>query len=89
MRFRLYDHRGIILAKPREFGGNLSVQSLATPYDRGPRGVDKHRGHGFLQQFTCRSCGYSQCFAENPAAIAIDDEHETQLIRGPEKQLYR
>lgn len=32
---------------------------------------------------------YSQFFAENPAAIPIDEEHETELIRGPAKQLYR
>jgi hypothetical protein len=84
----LCDHREIIKATPREFSRS-HVLRLATAYDRGWTGVDKNGGHGYLQQFCCRSCGYSQFFAESPHTIPIDDEHETSMIRGPEKQLYR
>ena len=84
----LCDHREIIKATPREFSRN-HVLRLATAYDRGWTGVDKDGGHGFLQMFVCRSCGYSQLFAERPESIPISAEHETSLIRGPEKRPYR
>jgi hypothetical protein len=82
------DHREIIKAVPREFTEN-QVLRLAVAHGRGYGGLAQELAYGFLALFVCRSCGYSQLFAEDPAQIPIGADHETELIRGPEKQPYR
>jgi rubrerythrin len=41
--------------------------------------------HGVLKMYVCRSCGYTQWFADSPKSIPIGKEFMTKLIVGPDR----
>jgi hypothetical protein len=47
--------------------------NLVPVYQRVPYGV--------LRMYVCRSCGFVQHFADNPATIPIGDEYLTRIVK--------
>jgi hypothetical protein len=57
---------------------------MCVTYDRRwvRSGRNPNYGHGPFFVYTCRSCGLTQWYAQNPGAVPISEEHGTRLIRG-------
>ena len=45
--------------------------------------------HGGLFGYTCRGCGYTQLFVQNPADVPVSTAHHTRVIVGPPPQPFR
>jgi len=77
----------IIESVPADFSGDGSFEyRQAITYAGGDvlkhvRQV--HKPIGTLLRYTCRRCGYSQTFAEQPSAIPVGEPYKTRLIQGP------
>jgi rubrerythrin len=80
----LCQHNEIIETKVAEFGHNDLERRMCATYDERwvISGRNPVHGHGPLNLYTCRSCGFSQWFAENPQEIPISDDLRTRLIKG-------
>ncbi|MBI5500307.1 MAG: hypothetical protein HY907_08695 [Deltaproteobacteria bacterium] len=77
-------HGEVIECELAEFGHEDLERRMCVTYD--PRWVARGRnprhGHGPLNLYTCRACGFSQWYAKDPSAIPVGDEHRTRLIVG-------
>ncbi len=78
-RCPLCRHPEVIASQPVDEVGGASAP-MALQKDRSrftglPKAV-----HGALVTYTCRSCGYTQWFASQPAEVPIGAEHGTRLI---------
>ncbi len=79
----LCGHKEIIAATPGEFYGDLAVEAeAAVTYH--PRAIlpGRNFGHpyGLLRMYVCRSCGFTQTFAENPEEIPIGEKYKTRKV---------
>lgn len=45
--------------------------------------------HGGIFSYTCRRCGYTQLFVQNPADVPVSPAHHTKLIIGLSEQPFR
>lgn len=79
-------HGEVIETSVAEFGEQNTEHPMCVTYDarwvmpgRNPR---RGHGHGPLRLYTCRSCGLSQWYADNPGTIPIGEEYRTRLIQG-------
>ena len=88
----LCDHREVLRRQVTEFSGKASYQvKLAFAYGEA-EGIFDHalqHPHGLLWMYVCRGCGYAQWFAQDPAKIPIDPALGIELVKGPDKGLYR
>ena len=86
------EHHEIIERFATEFTGKTSFEvGLAVAHGEKDGLLDHTLNHpyGRLVLYVCRSCGYVQWFATEPAKIPIGPETGTRLITGPQKGTYR
>ena len=82
----LCEHDEVVKAELLEFGARGTSRPMGVAYG----GKDGMLGfqpkleepHGALHAYTCRSCGYTQLFADDPKSIPIDDNSRTEIVRG-------
>jgi hypothetical protein len=84
-RCPLCDHREVLEAIPAEFGDGSRELAAAVTYDARWMLPGRNPGYprGPLKLYVCRGCGFTQHFADDPAAIPVGPEHKTRLIAGP------
>jgi rubrerythrin len=77
-------HNEVIEAIPRDLGDE-SAEYQAVTYEAVDFGslvpVYQRVAHGVLRMYVCRSCGYTQYYADNPGTIPIGDQYLTKLIK--------
>jgi len=79
------DHREVVRAGAMEFGARGTSRPMAVTYD-GKDGVygfqpKLEEGHGRLRSYTCRSCGFTQWYADTPDKIPLNANMGTKLIK--------
>lgn len=84
----LCDHHEIIEAIPAEFGESDFERRESVTYE--PRwilgGRNPKLGHGPLRTYVCRSCGFTQQFADGPDRIPIAPRYSTRIIEGVRRE---
>jgi hypothetical protein len=83
-RCPLCSHNEIIQALPLEFCGAIPFPLAAAHLKTSEGGPSPLRPVGVFNVFTCRRCGYTQWFADQPAQIPIGETFGTRLVVGPE-----
>lgn len=79
-------HKEVLCAEAIEFGARGKSRTKGVAYE-GKDGMmgfqpDMNKALGALRSYTCRSCGYTQWFADNPAGVPADENMRTTIIRG-------
>lgn len=76
------DHTAIVKSKAADYGGDNREYEMSVTAE--PRMVFPGRNprypHGVLHTYTCRSCGFTEWYAENPESIPIGSDFATELI---------
>lgn len=88
----LCDHPEVIEAVPSVSGRYGDAYHLALSEGRrtdGKTWEDTRVEIGPLTSFTCRACGFTQWFAQNPQSIPIGDGFHTRIVEGPKRGPYR
>ncbi len=80
----LCGHNEIIEGKPYEDRQSSGIK-LASGHEGLPWS-SLARPWGVMRSFTCRSCGYTQLFVQEPSKVPIDEECCTRLITAPAAQ---
>ena len=77
-------HDKILESTPADFADVNREKAMAVTYD--PRwvmhGRNPDRPHGAFRIYVCRSCGFTQWFADAPGEIPVGEEHSTRIIEG-------
>ncbi len=76
----LCGHKKIVQGWPTDHGYASSWPVSAAESQPNWRG--KITTYGTMCIFVCQSCGFTQWFTAEPAAIPIGDEFQTRLIEG-------
>ena len=75
-------HHEVIRTKAADYAENSREKEMAVTAD--PRWLQLGRNpsypHGVLYTYTCRSCGFTEWYAENPEEIPIGEKYETEMV---------
>ena len=77
-------HNEVIRSAPAEYVSQGAERPMCVTAD--PRwlmpGRNPSYGHGVLELYTCRRCGYSEWYAVEPENIPTGPEYKTEVVRG-------
>jgi len=79
------EHDEVICAEALEFGARGATRPMGVAYGGkdGMLGFQPEMGEakGALRTYTCRSCGYTQWFADRPDRIPIEANLKTAKVK--------
>ncbi len=77
-------HPEVIKAVAADYAEDNREKPMAVTADRRwiHAGRNPEYTHGELYTYTCRSCGFTEWYAEEPSEIPIGPDYKTSLLKG-------